>query len=187
MFPQFLPISQPVRSQKFANLSSSSPSTAHVYAKYDVLVWMEVCELAPDGEYNPVIVDHNDDTPCRGTFLLHQGIQRRVRITLIYEEDSDVTFKELREVVVGRVRTSPQCIDSFDDEDDTSVLSLGLFSGEYLDKMSDGRMVYRFEAAWDTSLHNSVLLNRVTPPGERVYLTISCYIEVKCLLNTITF
>ena len=40
------------------------------------------------------------------------------------------------------------------------------------------RTAFVFEAAWDSSLHNSVLLNRLTPQGEHVFLTISAYIEV---------
>ena len=39
--------------------------------------------------------------------------------------------------------------------------------------------MFRFEAAWDSSLHNSLLLNRVTPSGETVYMTISAYLEVR--------
>ena len=49
----------------------------------------------------PVVVDHNDDSPCRGTFLLHQGIQRRIRITLVHEPMVDFQWKEVRELVVG--------------------------------------------------------------------------------------
>jgi len=40
------------------------------------------------------------------------------------------------------------------------------------------RVYFRFEAAWDSSLHNSALLNRVTPCGEKVYITVSAYLEV---------
>lgn len=75
----------------------------------------------------------------------------------------------------GRIRTTPE---SEDDDNDTSVLSLGLFPGEYLEYPGEDRTLFRFEAAWDSSLHNSVLLNRVTPHGEHVYMTISAYLEV---------
>lgn len=37
---------------------------------------------------------------------------------------------------------------------------------------------FQFEAAWDSSLHNSPLLNRVTPYGEQVYMTLSAYMEL---------
>lgn len=70
MLPPSIPISQPVRSSKFGALPS--PCTAHIHAKVDVLVWFEICELAPSGEYVPSVVEHSDDLPCRGLFLLHQ-------------------------------------------------------------------------------------------------------------------
>nr|CAD7571225.1 unnamed protein product [Timema californicum] len=172
MLPPSIPISQPVRSPKFGVLPS--PSTSHVHAKYDVLVWFEICELAPNGEYVPAVVDHSDDLPCRGLFLLHQGIQRRLRVTIVHEAAPELRWRDVRELVVGRIRSTPEC----DSEDnDSSVLSLGLFPGEYLEVPGDDRCMFRFEAAWDSSLHNSALLNRVTPCNEQVYMTISAYLE----------
>lgn len=156
----------------------NSASTALVHSKVDLTVWIEVCELTPDGQYVPVVVDHGDDTPCKGTFLFHQGIQRRIRVTIMHHPDYDISFKDLRELVVGRVRTHADCAD-FDDENDASVLSLNLFFSEQLEQLDDGRSVFRFEAAWDTSLHNTVLLNRVTPSGERVFLTMSAYLDLE--------
>ena len=44
---------------------------------------------------------------------------------------------------------------------------------------AEERTMFRFEAAWDSSLHNSLLLNRVTPSGETIYMTISAYLEVR--------
>lgn len=100
MLPPSIPISQPVRSPKFGVLPS--PSTSHVHAKYDILVWFEICELAPNGEYVPAVVDHSDDLPCRGLFLLHQGIQRRIRITIVHEHAPELHWKDVRELVVGQ-------------------------------------------------------------------------------------
>ncbi|KAK7066390.1 hypothetical protein SK128_027888, partial [Halocaridina rubra] len=174
MQPPAIPISQPIRSPKFGVVQSLS--TSHVHARHDLLVWFEICELAPSGEYVPAVVDHGDDLPCRGLFLLHQGIQRRIRITIVHEQSPDLTWCDVRELVVGRIRTTPE---SEDDDNDASVLSLGLFPGEYLEYQGEDRTFFRFEAAWDSSLHNSVLLNRVTPHGEHVYMTISAYLELE--------
>ncbi|XP_068217159.1 kinesin-like protein unc-104 isoform X4 [Palaemon carinicauda] len=174
MQPPAIPISQPIRSPKFGVVQS--PSTSHVHARHDLLVWFEICELAPSGEYVPAVVDHGDDLPCRGLFLLHQGIQRRIRITIVHEPSPDLTWCDVRELVVGRIRTTPE---SEDDDNDASVLSLGLFPGEYLEYQGEDRTFFRFEAAWDSSLHNSILLNRVTPHGEHVYMTISAYLELE--------
>ncbi|XP_014468852.1 PREDICTED: kinesin-like protein unc-104 isoform X19 [Dinoponera quadriceps] len=175
MLPPSIPISQPVRSPKFGSVLPS-PSTSHVHAKYDVLVWFEICELAPNGEYVPSVVDHSDDLPCRGLFLLHQGIQRRIRITIVHEPASELRWKDVRELVVGRIRNTPE---PEEEDNDSSVLSLGLFPGEYLEVPGDDRCMFRFEAAWDSSLHNSTLLNRVTSYGEQIFMTISAYLELE--------
>ncbi|XP_014600357.1 PREDICTED: kinesin-like protein unc-104 isoform X2 [Polistes canadensis] len=175
MLPPSIPISQPVRSPKFGSVLPS-PSTSHVHAKYDVLVWFEICELAPNGEYVSSVVDHSDDLPCRGLFLLHQGIQRRIRITIVHEPASELRWKDVRELVVGRIRNTPE---PEEEDNDSSVLSLGLFPGEYLEVKGDDRCMFRFEAAWDSSLHNSALLNRVTSYGEQIFMTISAYLELE--------
>lgn len=78
--------------------------------------------------------------------------------------------------IVGRIRNTPESDE--DEDNDNSVLSLGLFPGEYFEVPGDDRNMFRFEAAWDSSLHNSALLNRVTSTGEQIFMTISAYLEV---------
>ncbi|XP_070069522.1 kinesin-like protein unc-104 isoform X4 [Drosophila takahashii] len=175
MLPPSIPISQPVRSPKFGPLPCAPTST--VLAKHDVLVWFEICELAPNGEYVPSVVEHSDDLPCRGLFLLHQGIQRRIRITIVHEPTTEIKWKDINELVVGRIRNTPESSDEQDE--DACVLSLGLFPGEALEVPGDDRSFYRFEAAWDSSLHNSALLNRVSQGGETIYITLSAYLELE--------
>uniref|UniRef100_A0A0A9X260 Kinesin-like protein unc-104 n=2 Tax=Lygus hesperus TaxID=30085 RepID=A0A0A9X260_LYGHE len=173
MLPPSIPISQPVRSPKFGELPL--PCTSHVHAKYDILVWFEICELAPNGEYVPAVVEHSDELPCRGLFSLHQGIQRRIRITLVHEQASELKWKDVKELVVGRIRTTPE---PEDEDNDSCVLSLGLFPGEIVQLPGDDRCMFRFEAAWDSSLHNSPLLNRVSS-GDQIFMTISAYLELE--------
>lgn len=125
------------------------------------------------------MVDHSEELPCRGLFMLHQGLQRRIRITIVYETAPELRWKEIRELVVGRIRNIPQ---SEDDDTDNSVLSLGLFPGEYLEIPGEDRCMFRFEAAWDSSLHNSILLNRISTGGEHIFMTISAYLEARIFL-----
>ncbi|XP_060574744.1 kinesin-like protein unc-104 isoform X4 [Ruditapes philippinarum] len=202
-FPMLLPISKPVPSPKFGVITPprekwkekfKSPSklimdisrakgeedveeadSSHVHSRYDLLVWFEICELAPNGEYVPAVVDHSDGMPCSGTYMLHQGIQRRLAITITHEQGPDFFWKDVKELVVGRIRTTP---DFRDYDTEHTVLSLGLFPACYIQQPTDDRVFFRFEAAWDSSLHNSPLLNRVTSSGERIYLTMSAYLEV---------
>ncbi|XP_021372883.1 kinesin-like protein unc-104 isoform X4 [Mizuhopecten yessoensis] len=151
---------------------------SHVHSLYDLLVWFEICELAPNGEYVPAVVDHSDDQPCMGTYMLHQGIQRRIAITIMQDQspETDLIWKDVKELVVGRIRTTPEYRDS---DMETTVLSLSLFPASYIQYPGDDGIYFRFEAAWDSSLHNSNLLNRMTSSGERVYMTLSAYIEVE--------
>ncbi|XP_031142477.1 kinesin-like protein KIF1B isoform X17 [Sander lucioperca] len=156
----------------------------HCVSKYDLLVWFEISELEPTGEYIPAVVDHSGGLPCNGTYLLHQGIQRRITVTLIHEKGSELHWKDVRELVVGRIRSKAEVDDSAAD----AVLSLNIISAKNIksshnsnrlsiDKDID-RTFYRFEAVWDSSLHNSLLLNRVTPYGEKICMTLSAYLEL---------
>ncbi|CAG9564965.1 unnamed protein product [Danaus chrysippus] len=177
MLPPSLPISAPVRSPKWGAASVAPPCcSSHLHSKHDLLVWFEICELAPSGDYVPAVVEHSDELPCRGLFLLHQGIQRRIRITILHEPSSDLQWTDVRELVVGRIRNTPEASEDTDGDED-GALSLGLFPGER--PTLDDRAVFRFEAAWDSSLHGSPLLNRVSANGEVVYITLSAYLEVE--------
>ncbi|XP_053610320.1 kinesin-like protein unc-104 isoform X3 [Plodia interpunctella] len=178
MLPPSIPISAPVRSPKWGAASVAPPCcSSHLHSKHDLLVWFEICELAPNGEYVPAVVEHSDELPCRGLFLLHQGIQRRIRITILHEPSSDLQWSDVRELVVGRIRNTPEANEDTTDGDEDGALSLGLFPGER--PTLDDRAVFRFEAAWDSSLHGSPLLNRVSANGEVVYITLSAYLEVE--------
>uniref|UniRef100_A0A2K6DXQ8 plus-end-directed kinesin ATPase n=1 Tax=Macaca nemestrina TaxID=9545 RepID=A0A2K6DXQ8_MACNE len=172
-FPPPMPLSKPVPATKLNTMSKTSIGQS--MSKYDLLVWFEISELEPTGEYIPAVVDHTAGLPCQGTFLLHQGIQRRITVTIIHEKGSELHWKDVRELVVGRIRNKPEVDEAAVD----AILSLNIISAKYLKSShNSSRTFYRFEAVWDSSLHNSLLLNRVTPYGEKIYMTLSAYLEL---------
>nr|XP_048681006.1 kinesin-like protein KIF1B isoform X3 [Caretta caretta] len=172
-FPPPMPLSKPVPATKLNTMSKTNLGQS--MSKYDLLVWFEISELEPTGEYIPAIVDHTGGLPCQGTFLLHQGIQRRITVTIIHERGSELHWKDVRELVVGRIRNKAEVDEAAVD----AILSLNIISAKYLKSShSSNRTFYRFEAVWDSSLHNSLLLNRVTPYGEKIYMTLSAYLEL---------
>ncbi|KAM9115969.1 kinesin-like protein KIF1B isoform 1-T1 [Pangshura tecta] len=172
-FPPPMPLSKPVPATKLNTMSKTNLGQS--VSKYDLLVWFEISELEPTGEYIPAIVDHTGGLPCQGTFLLHQGIQRRITVTIIHERGSELHWKDVRELVVGRIRNKAEVDEAAVD----AILSLNIISAKYLKSShSSNRTFYRFEAVWDSSLHNSLLLNRVTPYGEKIYMTLSAYLEL---------
>ncbi|KAI2527757.1 kinesin family member 1A [Homo sapiens] len=211
-FPRVMPLSKPVPATKLSTLTRPCPGPCH--CKYDLLVYFEICELEANGDYIPAVVDHRGGMPCMGTFLLHQGIQRRITVTLLHETGSHIRWKEVRELVVapgggqhlgrpwpadaslhfrrlllscvflwpfllrtpGRIRNTPETDESLIDP---NILSLNILSSGYIHPAQDDRTFYQFEAAWDSSMHNSLLLNRVTPYREKIYMTLSAYIEME--------
>ncbi|XP_041654904.1 kinesin-like protein KIF1B isoform X1 [Cheilinus undulatus] len=172
-YPIPMPLSKPVPATKLNTITKSN--LGQCVSKYDLLVWFEISELEPTGEYIPAVVDHSGGLPCHGTYLLHQGIQRRITVTLIHEKGSELHWKDVRELVVGRIRSKAEVDDSAAD----AVLSLNIISAKNIKSShNSNRTFYRFEAVWDSSLHNSLLLNRVTPYGEKIYMTLSAYLEL---------
>ncbi|XP_055797173.1 kinesin-like protein KIF1A isoform X32 [Salvelinus fontinalis] len=181
-FPKVMPLSKPVPATKLTTLMR--PTAGPCHCKYDLMVFFEICELEASGDYIPAGVDHRGGMPCHGTFMLHQGIQRRVTVTIVHETGGDIEWKDVRELVVGRIRNSPEGDDAIIDP---NILSLNILSAGYVKPMQedsislgiDHRTFYRFEAAWDSAMHNSLLLNRVTPYGEKIYMTLSAYLEME--------
>ncbi|KAM4894889.1 kinesin-like protein KIF1A isoform 6-T6 [Sylvia borin] len=182
-FPRVMPLSKPVPATKLSTMTR--PSAGPCQCKYDLMVFFEICELEANGDYIPAVVDHRGGMPCHGTFLLHQGIQRRISVTLVHETGSLIHWKEVRELVVGRIRNTPEADESLIDP---NILSLNILSSGYIHPSQDDRQFldsdmprtfYQFEAAWDSSMHNSLLLNRVTPYREKIYITLSAYIEME--------
>uniref|UniRef100_A0AAY4BYH7 plus-end-directed kinesin ATPase n=1 Tax=Denticeps clupeoides TaxID=299321 RepID=A0AAY4BYH7_9TELE len=172
-YPPPTPLSKPVPATKLNTITKSNLGLC--VSKYDLLVWFEISELEPTGEYIPAVVDHTGGLPCNGTYLLHQGIQRRITVTLIHEKGSELHWKDVRELVVGRIRNKSEVDDTAAD----AVLSLNIISAKNIkSSQNSNRTFYRFEAVWDSSLHNSLLLNRVTPYGEKIYMTLSAYLEL---------
>ncbi|XP_028977419.2 kinesin-like protein KIF1A isoform X18 [Esox lucius] len=190
-FPKVMPLSKPVPATKLT--APMRPSAGPCHCKYDLMVFFEICELEANGDYIPAVVDHRGNMPCHGTFMLHQGIQRRITVTIVHETGGDIVWKDVRELVVGRIRNTPEGDDAIVDP---NILSLNILSAgcvrptqedrQFLDSDMpsislgiDHRTFYRFEAAWDSAMHNSLLLNRVTPYGEKIYMTLSAYLEME--------
>ncbi|XP_026202159.1 kinesin-like protein KIF1A isoform X13 [Anabas testudineus] len=181
-FPRVMPLSKPVPATKLTAMMR--PQAGPCHCKYDLMVFFEICELEANGDYIPAVVDHRGGMPCHGTFLLHQGLQRRITVTIVHESGGDIEWNEVRELVVGRLRNTPESDETIIDP---NILSLNILSAGYVRPMQDDsislgvdhRTFYRFEAAWDSSMHNSLLLNRVTPCGEKIFMTLSAYLEME--------
>jgi len=151
----------------FSPISANSGGQTH--SRYDLLVWFEILELDISGEYKPVPVEHGPERN-RGMFLLHHGVQRKIGITITHESSPHLRWIEVCEVVIGRVRSREEGQAGMGDSPLTLPVTTSVCSS-----FGGDRTCYRIEAVWDSSLHNSELLNR---PGGKIWLTVSAYIEI---------
>ncbi|EGD78883.1 Kif1a protein [Salpingoeca rosetta] len=150
--------------------SSSSPfGTTDVdpadYLSADVLFNTEVCELDPEGAYTAVPVrregkPHVDE----GIFCLAQGLHRRIRVTLYMCNTGSLAWESLLDMSVGAVREGKNTVP----ENHPSV-KLNVISTERNPRGNS----FTIEAGWDSSRHESMLLDRLTPARKRVFLTLT--------------
>uniref|UniRef100_A0A8C2A598 plus-end-directed kinesin ATPase n=1 Tax=Cyprinus carpio TaxID=7962 RepID=A0A8C2A598_CYPCA len=181
-YPPPMPLSKPVPATKLNTITKSN--LGQCVSKYDLLAWFEISELEPTGDYIPAVVDHSGGLPCHGTYLLHQGIQRRITVTLIHEKGSELHWKDVRELVVGQYKFFSKILNrrnncsQFITTAPVNISNILPRVLMFLMYFLLFRTFYRFEAVWDSSLHNSLLLNRVTPYGEKIYMTLSAYLEL---------
>ncbi|KAI2663532.1 Kinesin-like protein KIF1A [Labeo rohita] len=127
---------KPVPATKLTALTR--PTAGPCHCKYDLMVFFEICELEANGDYIPAVVDHRVGMPCHGTFMLHQGIQRRVTVTMVHESGDDIKWKEVRELVVGRIRNTPEADETIIDP---NILSLNILSAGYIRPAQDDRYI----------------------------------------------
>uniref|UniRef100_A0A3Q2CT70 Uncharacterized protein n=1 Tax=Cyprinodon variegatus TaxID=28743 RepID=A0A3Q2CT70_CYPVA len=114
------------------------PQAGPCHCKHDLMVFFEICELEANGDYIPAVVDHRGGLPCQGTFLLHQGLQRRIAITIVHESAGDIEWNDVRELVVGRLRNTQEADETIIDP---NILSLNILSAGYVKPLQDDRCV----------------------------------------------
>ncbi|KAI0722047.1 kinesin-domain-containing protein [Cerioporus squamosus] len=139
---------------------------------HDVTAWLQVCELAPDGTYKPVpVVSSGYHDP--GSYQLHQGLQRRLVLTLSSHSGRQLPWTEITRIRLGNVRHL-DAKGMLHESTSKALTTLPLLQDQQIEYKPDGTGSITAEALWDSSVHNSILLNRVTSSGQRVLLQVSC-------------
>lgn len=147
--------------------------------RHDVLAWIQICELMPNGEYMPVqVVSQN--ALDRGAFHLRQGLQRRVCITLSHTSGRQLIWSKVSKAMVGHVRlldAKGRIINSPAHED----IVIRLLSHQQVQYNNDGTSALIAQGSWDSSQHDCLFLNRLTATQTRILLNLKWEVEVeKC-------
>ncbi|KAI1315790.1 kinesin-like protein Klp8 [Mortierella claussenii] len=146
---------------------------------HDVLAFIQLCELAADGEYMPVQVLSNSSMDS-GAFQLRQGLQRRIILSLSHTSGRQFPWSSVSNIQVGRIRL----VDSKGRITDTPPrddISLNIVPGQKVEYPTDGTSELVVQASWDSTLHDSLFLNRITASGTRVIMTVTwSVVEERC-------
>ena len=152
---------------------------------HDVVAWLQICELTPEGTYAPVpVVSQGVLDP--GCFSLHQGLQRRIVLNLTSNSGRQFPWTDMTRVRIGNVRL-------LDDKgrihDSTSrpLVTLPLLQDQTVEFKPDGTGALTAQALWDSSVHDSILLNRVTASGQRVLLQLAFAVSVETCADPVQF
>ncbi|KAF8164906.1 kinesin-like protein [Crassisporium funariophilum] len=152
---------------------------------HDVVAWLQICELGPDGSYVPVpVISQGSLDP--GVFSLHQGLQRRILISLSSNSGQQLPWQEFTKVRIGNVRLLDAKGRVHDSTSKASV-TLPLLKEQVLEFKPDGSGALSGEALWDSSVHDSVLLNRVTASNQRILLQLAWSIAVEICSDPVQF
>jgi len=182
-----------------ANPSSPSPETRPatlppmrrsetdfvVEQVHDVVAWLQVCELGPDGSYLPVpVISQGSLDP--GVFSLHQGLQRRILISLSSNSGLQLPWQEFAKVRIGNVRLL-DAKSRIHDSTSKVLVTLPLLKDQNVEFKPDGSGTLSAEALWDSSVHDSLLLNRVTASNQRILLQLTWSVAVEICSDPIQF
>ncbi|KAF5978206.1 kinesin [Fusarium coicis] len=175
----------PVREDK-AKASRINESQFYTQEKHDLLSRIQIMELNENGEYGAVEVTQTSELDT-GTFQLHQGLQRRIGINISHSSGDALPWSGVTAVRVGKIRLVDSAGKTPDMGANEPDISLKLSQSPIFRENANGTKSLTIYAQWDSSLHNSLLLDRVTQDKYRVQMTISWEISSEKLAEPMRF
>ncbi|KAK3494093.1 hypothetical protein B0T13DRAFT_328752 [Neurospora crassa] len=161
---------------------------SHFYTeeKHDLLARVQILELNEEGDYVPVEVTQTSELD-NGTFQLHQGLQRRVAITVTHSSGDALPWNDATSLRVGKIALLDSAGKTPDMGSASPPLPLRLVTEPTFRVNANGTRSVTLIGQWDSSLHNSLLLDRVTSEKYRVQMTVSWEINSEKLAEPIKF
>ncbi|KAF5715853.1 kinesin [Fusarium mundagurra] len=175
----------PVREDK-AKASRINESQFYTQEKHDLLSRIQIMELNENGEYGAVEVTQTSELDT-GTFQLHQGLQRRIGINISHSSGDALPWSGVTAVRVGKIRLVDSAGKTPDMGANEPDIFLKLSQSPIFRENANGTKSLTIYAQWDSSLHNSLLLDRVTQDKYRVQMTISWEISSEKLAEPMKF
>ncbi|APA11460.1 hypothetical protein sscle_08g062300 [Sclerotinia sclerotiorum 1980 UF-70] len=155
--------------------------------KHDVFVKVQILELAENGDYPPVEVIQTSELD-QGTFQLHQGLQRRIVVNLTHNSGDALPWSDVTGLRVGRIQLVDHIGKSPDlSSSSTPPLHLRLLSKPIVKANANGTSNVTIVGKWDSSAHESLLLDRVTADKYKVQMSLAWDVRSGKLSRPMTF
>ncbi|KAI9819529.1 MAG: kinesin-like protein Klp8 [Pycnora praestabilis] len=161
-------VPQPRKKRKNARLAERE---FYLEERYDVFARVQILEMLETGEYLPVeVVQHNDLDS--GAYQLHHGLQRRVVVNLTHDSSDRLRWGEVLSLWIGCVRLVDLSGHVPDMNSMSAKILLNLVSQPAVRNNANGTSNVTLVGQWDSSRHESLLLDRATPEKYRVQMSL---------------
>lgn len=167
---------------------SARINESHFYTeeKHDLLSRVQILEMDENGEYVPMEVAQTSELDI-GTFQLHQGLQRRITINLTHSSGDMLPWDDVVSIKVGKIQLVDAAGKTPDMGSVTPDIALKMTSKPVFRHNANGTRSVTIHGQWDSSLHHSLLLDRVTGEKYKVQMTISWEISSPKLAEPMRF
>ena len=154
--------------------------------QHDVFARVQMLELSETGEYLPVEVEqHSNVDP--GTYQLRQGLQRRIVLDLTHSSSTPLQWQDISSMLVGNIRLVDASGRVPDRSPAAPSIPLSLTNPAVIKQDAMGTSHISITAQWDSSQHNSPVLDRPTAESHSVQLTLEWTITSPRLATPIPF
>ncbi|KAE9967058.1 hypothetical protein EG328_008433 [Venturia inaequalis] len=163
--------SAPRPRQKRQRSTRLAESEFYTEERHDIFTRIQLQEISEFGDYQPVEVVQNTGLDS-GAYQLHQGLQRRIVISMTTSSAKALQWKDVKALRVGRVILLDQDGKASDLDTPQSEVLLKLASPVTVKDNADGTFNVTAICQWDSSMHSSPLLDRTTSDRHRVQITL---------------
>lgn len=153
--------------------------------RHDVTARIQVQEMTSSGKYESSECRRTNDLDP-GVFVLHLGVQRRLRLKFSHSSGKQLQFKRVAEVKLGAIRE----VDSRGRPVTTTLSQksspMRLLSSKLRAAKAESVPVEAL-ATFDPSVSETDLMDRKTPAGNRILVSLTAVLECERVKETIPF
>ena len=158
--------------QKSRNQARLAEREFHTEEVHEVFTKVQILELSETGEYVPVEVAKHSDLDS-GAHQLHQGLQRRILLSLTYNSSETLQWHDVDSLRVGTIRMLDPNGNKPDLASSTPEILLKAVQEPIVKDSMNGTSNITLVGQWDSSLHDSPLLDRITADKYRIQISLS--------------